>query len=102
MITVIKLLFFSFRLILATTHPKVQDRVRTKIEIRSISSRQPKIAPADADTAIQYTMTAGRITTMEYIAPMRYTVSRREAINTLTGMGRDSIRSLSLDRYRQE
>ena len=39
---------------------------------------------------------------MEYITPMRYTVSRREAISAFTGMGRDSIRSLSLDRNRQE
>ena len=73
-----------------------------KTEIRNINNRLPKITPTDADAVIQYTMTAGRITTMEYITPMRYTVSRREAINTFTGMGRDSIRLLSLDRYRQE
>ena len=31
--TVIKLLFFSFRLTFATTHPSMQDKVRTNTEI---------------------------------------------------------------------
>ena len=37
-----------------------------------------------------------------YISPSRYTPSRREAITQRTGIGIDSSRSLSLDRYRLE
>ena len=50
----------------------------------------------------QYTITAGTMTTAEYISPIRYTPSRREAMTQRTGMGMDSSRSLSLARYRPE
>ena len=50
----------------------------------------------------QYTITPGTMTTAAYINPSRYTPSRREAITQRTGIGIDSSRSLSLDRYRLE
>ena len=58
--TVIRLRFFSFRLIFATTQPSAQDSVSTNSEISTISSRLPSTAPVPADTFIQYTMAAGR------------------------------------------
>lgn len=92
----IKLLFFSFWLILATTHPSAQDRVSTKTDSSTSSSRPPSTVLADISTTTQYTMSAGRYTTAEYIRPMRYTLMSRAAMMTRTGMGSDSSRSLSL------
>ena len=67
----IKLLFFSFRLILATTQPSAQDSVSTKMLISKSSRIEPAITPRLAETVIQYTITAGRMTTPEYISPSR-------------------------------
>ena len=44
-------------------------------------------------------ITAGRITTAEYIRPSRYTPDSRAATRLDTGTGMDSSRSLSLGRY---
>ena len=47
-------------------------------------------------------ITAGTMTTAEYINPIRYTLSRREAMMQRTGMGIASKRSLSFARYKLE
>ena len=71
MSTVMKLLFFSFRLILATSQPSAQESVSTKTDIRSSCTTQPKTTCTDRPTVIQYTMMAGSSTMPEYIRPMR-------------------------------
>ena len=59
-------------------------------------------APAVTGTHTQYTITAGTITTPEYISPIRYTPSSRASMILPTGIGMDSSRSLSLAKYRPE
>ena len=67
----IKLLFLSFRLIFATTQPSAHESASTNREMSATSSTPPAMAAALAEIMIQYTMTAGRMTTPEYIRPMR-------------------------------
>ena len=98
--TVAKLLFFSFRLIFATTQPSEHDKMSTISEMHTSSTSEPAIAPNEADTLHQYTMIAGRMTTPEYIRPIRYTVRSREIMMQLVGIGSDSRRSLSFALYR--
>ena len=47
------LLFFSFRLILATTHPRMHDSVRTNTEIRRTDMNEPITDPTVAETFIR-------------------------------------------------
>ena len=71
MITVMKLLFLSFRLIFATTHPKRQERIST-IAVTIRKSMIPQITLSTVAPATnQYTNSVGSITTPEYIAPSR-------------------------------
>ena len=97
-----KLLFFSFRLMRATTQPSRHESTITITDTISTISTPPTIVPAVTGAVSQYTITAGTMTTAAYIKPSRYTPSRREAITQRTGIGIDSSRSLSLDRYRLE
>ena len=48
-----KLLFFSFRLIFATTQPSAQDSVSTSSEIISVRISPPATAPGAAETVNQ-------------------------------------------------
>ena len=50
---VIKLLFFSFRLIFATTQPSAQDSVSTKTDSSASSSTPPRMTPAVTGTTTQ-------------------------------------------------
>ena len=97
-----KLLFFSFRLMRATTQPSRHESTITITDTSSTVSTPPTIVPAVTGATIQYTITAGTVATALYISPSRYTPSSREAITYRTGIGIDSSRSLSLDRYRLE
>ena len=97
-----KLLFFSFRLMRATTQPSRHESTITITDTISTISTPPTIVPAVTGAVSQYTITPGTMTTAAYISPSRYTPSRREAITQRTGIGSDSSRSLSLDRYRLE
>ena len=47
-------------------------------------------------------MTAGTITTAEYISPSRYTLASLDARMLRTGIGSDKSRSLSFDIYRPD
>ena len=67
----IKLLCFNFKVAFATTHPNAQDKVSTKTEIKAISKIDPITRATIKGAIIQYTMTAGTITTAEYINPIR-------------------------------
>ena len=69
--TVIKLLFFSFRLIFATTQPSAQESVRTNIDSSSTKSSAPISAGTEKPATARYTAAAGTETTPEYISPMR-------------------------------
>ena len=69
--TVMKLLFFSLRLMAATIQPSAQESVRTKIVTRSINKMEPRIERNVTGATIQYTRIAGSITRQEYIAPIR-------------------------------
>ena len=66
-----KLLFFSLRLIFATTQPSRQDSSSTKIDTKSRSSTQPATAAAVSLAVKKYTTTAGSSTTPENISPIR-------------------------------
>ena len=100
--TVIRLLFFIFRLIFATAHPSTQERISTSIEIKNKNTSPPKTDFTENETFHQYTTIAGRITEAEYISPIRYTLSSLDTIMALTGIGIDSNKSLSLDKYKLE
>ena len=69
--TVIKLLFFSRRLILATTQPNAQDSSSTMTVTVSSSTSPPIRRAAVQPTVSQYTANAGSSTTADYIAPIR-------------------------------
>ena len=71
MSTVMKLLFFSFWLILAMIQPRTHDRVSTKTDSSASSRSPPKTTGAVTPATIQYTIMAGKYTTEEYIRPMR-------------------------------
>ena len=90
-----KLRPFSLTLTLATTHPSRQDRMSTSRERSTASSRLPITPAGPGRRTIQYTITAGSITTPENISPIRYTPSSRAARMYRTGMGRERSRSLS-------
>ena len=67
----IKLLFFSFRLIFATTQPSTQDSASANSEMTISSTTPPRMIPAVRGTVHQYTMMTGKITMPEYISPSR-------------------------------
>ena len=97
-----RLLFLSLRLIRARSQPSAHESVMTKIEIISHSTSPPAIPPAVIPVTARYTITAGTIAVDEYMRPIRYTVSSLEAMIVRTGIGSDSMRSLSLAMYSVE
>ena len=69
--TVIKLRFLSFKLIFATTQPSAHDSTITNSEIMNTYTIPPISAETVNGTTHRYTITAGRLTTAEYISPIR-------------------------------
>ena len=66
-----KLLFFSFRLMRATTQPSRHESTITITDTSSTISTPPTIAPAVTGAVSQYTITPGTMTTAAYIKPQQ-------------------------------
>ena len=69
--TEMMLLFFSFKLIFATTRPSAHDSTSTNTEISSTDRIPPTTIAAEIGTTTQYTITAGTMMIAEYISPIR-------------------------------
>ena len=69
--TVIKLLFFSFSLIFATTQPSTQESISTTADTIISDTIVPRTEYTVAPATIMYTIETGSMTIPEYMSPSR-------------------------------
>ena len=69
--TVIKLLFFSFSLIFATTQPSTHESISTTADTIISDTIVPRTEYTVAPATIMYTIETGSMTIPEYMSPSR-------------------------------